>query len=96
MGKPRRFARQPAIYRRTPLVQDHDDCEVARDWLPGITRAFGSGPSSTDYVDLLAMQYQIFKLIQQSGKNKREGFEFVKRVIEFGRIRKNRRRLFHL
>src|SRR5262245_753122 len=32
-----------------------------------ITRAFGSGPSQGDYVDLLAMQYQIFKLIQQSG-----------------------------
>jgi len=32
-----------------------------------ITGAFGSGPSQADYVDLLAMQYQIFKLIQQSG-----------------------------
>ena len=32
-----------------------------------ITGAFGSGPSQRDYVDLLAMQYQIFKLIQQSG-----------------------------
>src|SRR4029079_3054365 len=32
-----------------------------------ITSAFGSGPSRSDYVDLLAMQYQIFKLIQQSG-----------------------------
>ena len=32
-----------------------------------ITGAFGSGPSQGDYVDLLAMQYQIFKLIQQSG-----------------------------
>ena len=32
-----------------------------------VTGAFGSGPSRSDYVDLLAMQYQIFKLIQQSG-----------------------------
>ena len=32
-----------------------------------ITAAFGSGPTQADYVDLLAMQYQIFKLIQQSG-----------------------------
>jgi chemotaxis protein MotA len=32
-----------------------------------ITGAFGSGPAKGDYVDLLAMQYLIFKLIQQSG-----------------------------
>ena len=32
-----------------------------------IAAAFGTGPTRKDYVDLLAMQYQIFKLIQQSG-----------------------------
>jgi chemotaxis protein MotA len=32
-----------------------------------IAGAFGTGPTRTDYVDLLSMQYQIFKLIQQSG-----------------------------
>ena len=32
-----------------------------------VTGAFGSGTTKTDYLDLLAMQFQIFKLIQQSG-----------------------------
>ncbi len=32
-----------------------------------IAGAFKPGTSSGDYIDLLAMQYQIFKLIQQSG-----------------------------
>ena len=41
--------------------------KIVKMLLGQITRAFGSGPSRSDYVDLLAMQYQIFKLIQQSG-----------------------------
>ena len=32
-----------------------------------IIGAFGAGATKTDYVDLLSMLYQIFKLIQQSG-----------------------------
>jgi chemotaxis protein MotA len=41
--------------------------KVVQMMLKQIVGAFGSGSSKSDYVELLSMQYQIFKLIQQSG-----------------------------
>jgi chemotaxis protein MotA len=40
---------------------------VLKRLLGQLTKLFGSGATKADYVDLLAMQYQLFKLAQQSG-----------------------------
>ena len=41
--------------------------KIVQMMIKQIIGVFGSGASKTDYVELLSMQYQIFKLIQQSG-----------------------------
>jgi chemotaxis protein MotA len=40
---------------------------VVKKLIGQITGLFGSGPTKQDYLDLLAMQYAMFKLTQQSG-----------------------------
>jgi chemotaxis protein MotA len=41
--------------------------KVVQTLVKQVTAIFGTGPTKADYVDLLSMQYQVFKLIQQSG-----------------------------